>query len=137
MSRWSHYIPIKMVFSYSALTTAFSTRTLGRAEAYSRNRTFIPMPITIPSSKRMKRQERNVANAGIRSSSEKQWQLWLLHRMFKEHICFVLNRMGNTFTTHCSFSSFFMQTVRLFTVWQGKKRISWKIIITMFEHLTN
>jgi hypothetical protein len=72
MNQRSHYIPINMDFSYSVLTTAFSTRTLGRAEAYSKNRTFIPMPITIPSSKRMKRQERNVANAGIRSNSEKQ-----------------------------------------------------------------
>jgi hypothetical protein len=85
----------------------------------------------------MKRQERNVANAGIRSSSEKQWQLWLLHRMFKGHVCFVLNRRGNNCTTHWSFSSIFMQTIRLFTVWQGQKRISWKIIITIFEHLTD
>jgi hypothetical protein len=57
------------------LTIAFSTRTLGRAEAYSKNRTLIPIPITIPSSKRMKRQERNVANAGIRSNSGKQEQM--------------------------------------------------------------
>lgn len=55
----------------SILTKAFSTRTLGRAEAYSKNRTLMPIPITIPSSKRMKRQDKNVANAGIRSSSEK------------------------------------------------------------------
>ena len=124
MSQRSHYIPIKMVFSYSELTSVFSTWTLGRAEAYNKNRTFIPMPITIPSSESMKRQERNVANAGIRSRYEIQWQLWLQHTMFKEHVCFVLNRMGNNFMTHCSFSSFFIQTIRLFTVWQGQKGIS-------------
>jgi hypothetical protein len=63
---------IKVLQSYGILTTAFSTRTLGRAEAYSKTKTLIPIPITIPCSKRMKRQERNVANAGIRSTSEKQ-----------------------------------------------------------------
>jgi hypothetical protein len=61
-----------MVFSYSEVTSVFSTRTLGRAEAYSMNRTFIPTPITIPSSESIKRQERNVANVEIRSRYEKQ-----------------------------------------------------------------
>jgi hypothetical protein len=136
MSQCSHYILIMMVCSNSVLTTVLSTWTLGRAEAYSKNITFIPMPISIPSSKRMKRQERNVANAGIRSTSEKQWQLWLLHRLVKEHVCFVLNSMGNKHRIYCSFSSYVMQTTKLFTVWQVQKLISWKITITKFEHLS-
>lgn len=51
------------------LTVTFSTWTEGRAEAYSRNITLIPIPITIPISSLRKRHDRNVAQAGIRSVS--------------------------------------------------------------------
>lgn len=51
------------------LTVTFSTCTEGLAEAYNRKITLMPMPITIPSSSLKKRQERKVAQAGIKSVS--------------------------------------------------------------------
>lgn len=52
-----------------ALTVTFSTWTDGRADAYNKKITLIPMPITIPISSRRKRHERKVAQAGIKSVS--------------------------------------------------------------------
>lgn len=51
------------------LTVTFSTLTDGRAVAYSRNITLIPIPITIPISNRKNKQDKKVAQAGIKSVS--------------------------------------------------------------------
>lgn len=54
------------------LTTALLTCTLGLAEAYSKKRRLMEIPITIPSSRRIKRHEMNVTTAGMRSISIKK-----------------------------------------------------------------
>lgn len=51
------------------LTVTFSTWTEGLADAYKRNKTFIPIPMTIPSSSLINKHDKNVALAGIKSVS--------------------------------------------------------------------
>lgn len=65
-------VRVREIKIIKSLTVTFSTCTDGRADAYNKKITLIPMPITIPISSRRKRHERKVAQAGIRSVSTKQ-----------------------------------------------------------------
>lgn len=74
------------------LTTFFTTWRVGLAEAQRRNRRFMLIPITIPSSSRMNRQHRNVAPAGTKSISVNRQNLLVSLSQIAEHtIIFALH----------------------------------------------
>ena len=57
----------KLLIFHSVLTVHLSTCIVGRAEGYNKNIRFVPTPIKIPYSTPIIKQNKKVANIGIKS----------------------------------------------------------------------
>lgn len=66
------YLMINNLSMKLLLTCNCCIATLGLAESYKRNKTFTPIPIIIPYSRLIKRQQKNVQSSGIKSNPIKR-----------------------------------------------------------------